>query len=265
MEVERPRRADPRRPELRREHEPPHDRGREQRPGDDAAGTGAVPPQLAGHDAISSSVGGGGEPAASSTWCARRRWSAPARRRRGARAARGGSRRRGRPPSPAPRRATPRWPPLTAVSTVVHAVVPVSGSMRWWRASPSGPASGASASTTWRRRPRPARRPRAAAARGARRAGRRSRSASHPRGAACPSTRTSPPMFTQAPTAPRAISSPATMSAARPLPMPPGSKPTPKGNRTAPPSSSSSISAAPADRLDRVGPWRAAKVSKLRS
>ena len=49
-----------------------------------------------------------------------------------------------------------------------------------------------------------------------------------------PAIRMSPPMLTQTPDAPSEMSSVATMSAARPLPSPPGSSVAPLGSRTAP-------------------------------
>ena len=69
---------------------------------------------------------------------------------------------------------------------------------------------------------------------------------SHPASSGeAPSTRTSPPRFTHVPRhPPRAIST-TTRSAARPLPMPPGSKPTPSGIVIVPPAGSTMIAAAP--------------------
>ena len=104
------------------------------------------------------------------------------------------------------------------------------GSIRWWRCSPS---------TRQRRRSvvevataaagKTEQRDRLAAIPGAR--PRRSRC--HRR-APRRSTRRSPPRFTQAPRAPAARSSAETMSAARPLPMPPGSNPLPAGAAPSP-------------------------------
>ena len=60
-----------------------------------------------------------------------------------------------------------------------------------------------------------------------------------------PATRTSPPTFTHAPSAPVARSASITRSAASPLPIPPGSTPTPAGRRTVPEVGSTSMPSHP--------------------
>ena len=73
-----------------------------------------------------------------------------------------------------------------------------------------------------------------------------------------PRTRRSPPRFTHTPSAPARTSSSLTRSAARPLPIPPGSKPSPVGRRTA--SVDTSMSIGP--RSETAGPPRHVGVAR---
>ena len=80
-----------------------------------------------------------------------------------------------------------------------------------------------------------------------------------------PSTRRSPPRLTHTPAAPAARSSPTSRSAAYPLPMPPGSKPTPAGRVTAEPASSTTIPAQPRRSGDHPPAAWSPSSSKVRS
>ena len=85
-----------------------------------------------------------------------------------------------------------------------------------------------------------------------------------PRGGS-PSARRSPPRLTMAPLAPAAISSPTTRSAARPFPMPPGSRWTPAGSITSPAAGSTTIPAQPGLGMSPTRWGMAATASNVRS
>ncbi len=124
-------------------------------------------------------------------------------------------------------------PPPVVANTVTAARsvsdwAPVAGSMAWWRAGLRGPICGSGCSR-WRRR-----RGRSSVWHSGVPVGSaRSMSMRHPSGSgAAPAAARSPPMLTRAPAAPLSRRRATAMSAARPLPMPPGSRAIPGGTVT---------------------------------
>ncbi len=125
--------------------------------------------------------------------------------------------------------------PATTVTAAspVRAERPVRGSTRWWCSAPSRRQVRSQRLLVATAPERSAQRPSSCpGAHGS------STATTHPSSVgARPSTRTSPPTFTEAPSAPASSRSATSMSAASPLPIPPGSNPVPGVSRAACPSS----------------------------
>ena len=242
VQVEDPVRPGPAAERLGRQGQAPQHAEGQQRPGHDAAGAGRVPPQLIGHRATAASMpvgerpiaqegadaGGGGDAAEAVDDDG---LGAGVEHVEGARRAAQQHRLGqdlGRPRLAGQDGGERQVGGRRLAGAGIDEVVERPRRRR---------ASGGAASSRWRRAPalRPSRTSGAALP--------RVLDAHRPRppSGATPLTRRSPPTFTQAPSAPAATSSDTTMSAARPLPMPPGSKPVPAGRHTSSPSTTMSV------------------------